>query len=35
MRALSLGLIRGSMDQVDGTVDVTWELPQVLVSCYR
>eukprot|EP00555_Chaetoceros_dichaeta_P003620 CAMPEP_0198250326 /NCGR_PEP_ID=MMETSP1447-20131203/1558_1 /TAXON_ID=420782 /ORGANISM="Chaetoceros dichaeta, Strain CCMP1751" /LENGTH=434 /DNA_ID=CAMNT_0043935139 /DNA_START=122 /DNA_END=1426 /DNA_ORIENTATION=+ len=30
MRALSLGLIKGSMDQVDGTVDVTWVMPRVL-----
>merc|ERR1712008_524686 len=30
MRALSLGLIKGSMDQVDGTVDVTWAMPRVL-----
>ena len=32
MRALSLGLIKGSMDQVDGTVDVTWVMPRVLDS---
>jgi len=30
MRALSLGLIKGSMDQVDGTVNVTWVMPRVL-----
>lgn len=30
MRALSLGLIKGSMDQVEGTVDVTWVMPRVL-----
>jgi len=30
MRALSLGLIKGSMDQVDGTVDVIWVMPRVL-----
>ena len=30
MRALSLGLIRGSMDQVDGIVEVTWVMPRVL-----
>ena len=30
MRDLSLGLIRGSMDQVDGTVEVTWVMPRVL-----
>merc|ERR1711862_994675 len=32
MRALSLGLIKGSMDQVDGTVTVTWVMPRVLNS---
>lgn len=32
MRALSLGLIKGSMDQVDGTVTVTWVMPRVLDS---
>jgi len=30
MRALSLGLICGSMDQVDETVSVTWVMPRVL-----
>lgn len=30
MRALSLGLIKGCMDQVDGTVNVTWVMPRVL-----
>lgn len=30
MKALSLGLMKGSMDQVDGTVNVTWVMPRVL-----
>jgi len=30
MRALSLGLIKGGMDQIDGTVSVTWIVPRVL-----
>merc|ERR1712071_430691 len=30
MRALSLGMIEGNMDQVDGTVTVTWVMPRVL-----
>jgi 26S proteasome regulatory subunit N9 len=30
MRALSVGLIQGSMDQVDGTVQVTWVMPRSL-----
>lgn len=30
MRALSLGLIKGSMDQIDETVTVSWVMPRVL-----
>ncbi len=30
MRALSLKLIKGTMDQVDQTVDVQWVVPRVL-----
>lgn len=30
MRALSLKLIKGTMDQVDQTVDITWVMPRVL-----
>jgi len=30
MKALSLGLIKGSMDQVEGVVEVTWVMPRVL-----
>lgn len=34
MRALSLGLIKGNMDQVEGTVDVTWVMPRVLDTAH-
>jgi len=30
MRAMSLGLLKGVMDQVDGTVMVSWVMPQIL-----
>jgi len=30
MKALSLGLMKGSMDQVEGTVVITWVMPRVL-----
>lgn len=30
IKALSLNLIKGSMDQVDGAVDITWVMPRVL-----
>ena len=30
MKALSLGLIQGIVDQIDGTVQISWCQPQVL-----
>lgn len=30
MKALSLKLVRGSIDQIDSTVDITWVQPRVL-----
>jgi len=30
MKALSLGLIKGSMDQVEGFIEITWVMPRVL-----
>ena len=30
MRAMSLGLIKGTIDEVDKTVNVTWVQPRVL-----
>ena len=30
MRALSLGLVKGTIDQVDGKVNITWVQPRVL-----
>lgn len=30
MKALSLKLIRGTVDQIDSTVDITWVQPRVL-----
>lgn len=30
MRALSLGLLRGSIDEVDGIFTVTWVQPRIL-----
>lgn len=30
MRAMSLGLVKGSMDGVEGSVSITWVQPRVL-----
>ena len=30
MRAMSLGLVKGTMDGVEGTVSITWVQPRVL-----
>jgi 26S proteasome regulatory subunit N9 len=30
MRAMSLGLLKGTMDEVDGIVNITWVQPRVL-----
>lgn len=30
MRAMSLGLIKGIIDEVDSTVNITWVQPRVL-----
>ena len=30
MRAMSLGLVKGTLDGVEGTVSITWVQPRVL-----